>query len=99
MRATVAFPGPKPEAATAYPNISRDRRTYTFTIRKGLFFNTGERVTARSFARAFERFLDSRMRVRGAEDYARRFVGGREFFDRRRAEAQRRRCDGQHARS
>jgi ABC-type transport system substrate-binding protein len=79
----LAFPGLKPEAATEFPEVSRDRRTYTFTIRPSLRFNTGERVTARSFARAFERYLDPRMRVRGAEDYAGRFVGGREFYERR----------------
>jgi len=46
-----------PEAAAAYPAVSRDGRTYTFAIRNGFRFSTGERVTARSFAHAIERML------------------------------------------
>ena len=79
----MAFPGPTPEAATAFPKVSRDRRTYTFTIRKTLRFNTGDRVTPGSFARAFERYLDPRMDAPGAAGYADDIVGGREFFERR----------------
>src|SRR5439155_8162408 len=47
-----------PEAATGYPAVSRDGQTYTFTIRQGIRFNTGEAVTAQSFAHAIERVLD-----------------------------------------
>ena len=50
-----------PEAAAAMPLVSRDGRTYTFTIRPGLRFNTGERATARTFAHAVERILDPKM--------------------------------------
>ena len=39
-----------PEAAEALPTISRDRRTYVFTIRKGLRFSDGTPVTAANFA-------------------------------------------------
>ena len=39
-----------PEAAEALPTISRDRRTYVFTIRKGLRFSDGTPVTAAHFA-------------------------------------------------
>jgi peptide/nickel transport system substrate-binding protein len=39
-----------PEAAEALPTISRDRRTYLFTIRKGLRFSDGTPVTAAHFA-------------------------------------------------
>src|SRR5439155_2016338 len=39
-----------PEAATGYPAVSRDGKSYTFTIRHGIRFNTGEAVTAQSFA-------------------------------------------------
>jgi peptide/nickel transport system substrate-binding protein len=46
-----------PEVAAAYPMISRDGRTYTFTIRKGFRFSIGESVTAASFAHAIERML------------------------------------------
>ena len=53
----MAFPGPKPELAVGYPRISNGRRTYTFTIRRGVVFNNGRALTARNFARAFERAL------------------------------------------
>jgi peptide/nickel transport system substrate-binding protein len=47
-----------PEAAEALPTISRDRRRYVFTIRKGLRFSDGTPVTAKHFAfglaRAFQ---------------------------------------------
>ena len=48
-----------PEAATAPPRVSRDGRTYTFTIRRGLRFNTGEAVTARTFVATLNRNLRS----------------------------------------
>jgi ABC-type transport system substrate-binding protein len=44
-----------PEVAASLPRISADRRTYTFVVRRGWRFSDGERVTARSFTRAFER--------------------------------------------
>lgn len=49
-----------PEVAAGYPAVSRDGKTYTFTIRSGFRFNTGEQVTAASFAHAIERILDPR---------------------------------------
>jgi peptide/nickel transport system substrate-binding protein len=75
----LAFPGPKPELAVRYPKISSDRLTYTFTIRKGVRFNTGELVTAQSFAHAIERFLSPEMRLVTADD-ADLFVGGADYF-------------------
>src|SRR5262245_6003524 len=36
-----------PEGASSY-RVSRNRRTYTFTIRKGLRFSNGARVTAKN---------------------------------------------------
>src|SRR5947199_6548963 len=32
----------QPEAAVGLPRVSRDGRTYTFTVRSGFRFNTGE---------------------------------------------------------
>jgi len=75
----MAFPGPKPEVSAGYPKRSPDRRTYTFTIRKGFRFNTGEPVTAQSYARAITRFLSPAMRVEDVAELAERFVGGRAF--------------------
>jgi ABC-type transport system substrate-binding protein len=50
-----------PEVAAGFPRVSRDGRTYMFTIRSDYRFNTGERVSAASFARAFARDLDPKM--------------------------------------
>ena len=50
-----------PEGATAFPLVSKDGKTYTFTIRPGLKFSDGSAVTAASFQRAFERILSPKM--------------------------------------
>ena len=47
-----------PEVAASYPAVSSDGRTYTFRIRKGFRFATGDPVTAASFAREIDRVLD-----------------------------------------
>jgi ABC-type transport system substrate-binding protein len=48
----------EPEVARGYPAVSRDGRTYTFTIRKDYRFNTGVRVTALNYAHAIDRVLN-----------------------------------------
>lgn len=50
-----------PEIAAGMPRVSADGRTYTFTIRPGYRFSTGEAVTAASFERVFERDLSPKM--------------------------------------
>jgi ABC-type transport system substrate-binding protein len=50
-----------PEAAVAYPRISRDRRTYTFTIRSGLRFASGAPLTANNYVYAINRSLSPKM--------------------------------------
>jgi peptide/nickel transport system substrate-binding protein len=50
-----------PEAAAGLPRVSRNGRTYTFTVRSGYRFNTGEAVTAASFGRSFERIFAPKM--------------------------------------
>jgi ABC-type transport system substrate-binding protein len=47
-----------PDAATGFPTISRDGKTYTFTVKSGLRFSDGSAVTAAAFKRAFERAAD-----------------------------------------
>jgi peptide/nickel transport system substrate-binding protein len=47
----------RPEAAVGFPLISNNGKTYTFTIRKGLRFSDGSKVTTRNFQWAFERAL------------------------------------------
>ena len=56
----------RPEAAVGLPAISRDRRTYVFTVRRGLQFSDGSRLTAANFAVALDRVLDPKMRSEGA---------------------------------
>jgi ABC-type transport system substrate-binding protein len=50
-----------PEAAAAFPRISKDGRTYSFRIRSGFRFSDGKPVTARNFAYAFTRALSPKM--------------------------------------
>src|SRR5262249_54778741 len=50
-----------PEVAARYPDRSRDGKTYTFTIRKGFWFNTGAPVTAANYASAIKRALNPAM--------------------------------------
>jgi len=50
-----------PIGATAFPTVSKDGKTYTFTIRSGMKFNDGTAVTAAAYQRAFERTLSPKM--------------------------------------
>src|SRR6476620_1183714 len=47
-----------PEVSQGLPLVSKDGRTYTFTIHKGFRFSNGKPVTAKSFADAFNRFAN-----------------------------------------
>ena len=44
-----------PEVAAGLPVVSRDGKTYTFTIRTGFQFSNGQPVTANSFKLAVDR--------------------------------------------
>jgi peptide/nickel transport system substrate-binding protein len=46
-----------PELAAGFPRVSRDGKTYVFTLRKGLRFNTGAPVTAADVAYTINRML------------------------------------------
>jgi len=50
-----------PEAAKSYPTISKNGKTYTYHLKKGLRFSDGSKVTAAAFKRAFERILSPKM--------------------------------------
>jgi len=50
-----------PQAATAFPTVSKDGKTYTFHIRSGLKFSDGSPVTAASYQRSWERILSPKM--------------------------------------
>ena len=51
-----------PDLAERLPAISRNRKTYTFQIRKDARFSNGKPVTARDFVHALERYLDPAMK-------------------------------------
>lgn len=66
-----------PEVAAALPEVSPDKRTYTFTIRSGsdaYRFSTGEVVTAEHFAAAINRVLSPEMNS-PASTFAKDIVG------------------------
>jgi peptide/nickel transport system substrate-binding protein len=50
-----------PDAATGLPVISKDGKTYTFTVKSGIKSNTGETLTAANFAEAINRDLNPQM--------------------------------------
>ena len=56
-----------PEVSAGLPIVSRDGRTYTFKIKPGFRFSSGQPVTARSFVDAFNRFANPRMQSTGVQ--------------------------------
>lgn len=56
-----------PEAAAAYPKVSRDSRTFTFTIGRGFRFSDGSPVDASAFANAINRTLAHDVNSAGAQ--------------------------------
>ena len=68
-----------PELAKSYPIVSRDRRTYTFTIRRDARFSDGSPVTARVFVHALERMFDPQMKS-GAGPFFGDILGAREML-------------------
>jgi len=62
-----------PEVVRAF-NVSRDGRTYTFELKRTFRFHTGAAVTARSFADAFNRAANPRLKS-PATTYLREIVG------------------------
>jgi ABC-type transport system substrate-binding protein len=67
---------PVPEVAAAPPKVSRDGKTYTFTLRHGFRFSDGKPVDARAFARGINRTLAPDLRSIGTR-YMEDIVGGR----------------------
>jgi peptide/nickel transport system substrate-binding protein len=68
-----------PEVAAGFPRLSRDGRTYTFTLRKGFRFSNGAPVQASAFARAFNRTLSPAMESHGAQ-YIDSIVGAKDVL-------------------
>lgn len=50
-----------PEVARTFPQVSRDGKTYTFTLRKTYRFSNGKPVTAASYADAITRNLNPKL--------------------------------------
>jgi peptide/nickel transport system substrate-binding protein len=59
----------RPELAASFPKVSADRKTYVFTIRKGLRFNTGAPVTAADVAYTINRILSPRLHSGASETF------------------------------
>lgn len=55
-----------PEVAAGFPEVSRDLRSYRFSLRKGFRFSDGTPVRANAFARAINRTLAPSMNSPGA---------------------------------
>src|SRR3954447_957558 len=53
----------RPEAATAFPRVSSDGKTYTFTIRRGMKFSDGKTLGPANFAAAINRGLSPAMQA------------------------------------
>jgi oligopeptide transport system substrate-binding protein len=68
-----------PEVVDRY-TVSRDGRTYTFTLKRTFRFHTGARVTAQSFADAFNRDAQPKLRS-PATAYMGEIVGAQAVID------------------
>jgi ABC-type transport system substrate-binding protein len=60
----------EPEAAAGPPTVSSDGLTYVFTVRPGLRFSDGSRLTAANFARALGRVREPAMSAPEASLYS-----------------------------
>jgi oligopeptide transport system substrate-binding protein len=56
-----------PEVSSGLPVISKDGKTYTFTIKPGFRFSNGKPVTAKNFVDAFNRFANPKMESTGVQ--------------------------------
>jgi ABC-type transport system substrate-binding protein len=69
-----------PSAAAGLPIVSRDGKTYTFTLRKGFRFSNGQPVTAANFVAAMNRALNPRMQSPAAS-FLEDVVGAKAVLD------------------
>ena len=69
----------RPEVAVHAPRISRDGKTYTFTLRRGFRFSDGSPVRASAFAREIDRTLAPHMRSPWSA-YTRDIVGAKDVL-------------------
>ena len=69
-----------PEAATGFPLISPDGKTYTITVKPGFRFSDGRPVTAENFAFSINRALNPVMRS-PATSFIQNIVGAQDVID------------------
>ena len=50
-----------PDGAVGFPAVSKDGKTYVFTVKSGVKSNTGETLTAANYAAAIDRVLNPKM--------------------------------------
>jgi ABC-type oligopeptide transport system substrate-binding subunit len=70
----------RPEVAAGFPTISKDGKTYTFTLKKSYRFSNGRAVTAWNFAWAIHRALHRRTHS-PAQPFLEDVVGAQVFIE------------------
>ena len=50
-----------PDGAVGFPSVSKDGKTYVFTVKSGIKSNTGETLTAAHYSAAIDRVLNPKM--------------------------------------
>jgi peptide/nickel transport system substrate-binding protein len=68
-----------PGLAQDLPKVSKDGRTYTLTLRKGLFFSNGRPVRASDFTATIERAIRLNW---GGKSFFTNYIAGASAFDR-----------------
>jgi peptide/nickel transport system substrate-binding protein len=71
----------QPEVAAGLPVVSKDGKTYTFTVKSGYRFSNGEAVTANSFKQAIERLTNPKMASTGSGFAGDVIVGAQDRID------------------
>jgi oligopeptide transport system substrate-binding protein len=72
----------QPEAATGFPTISRDGKTYTIKVKPGSKFSDGKPVTAANFAFSINRALNPAMQSPAAT-FISNIVGAQDVLDKK----------------
>jgi len=70
----------RPEAATGFPKVTNNGKTYTIKIRTGLRLSNGARVTAANFAKSINRALSKTMQSPAAT-FIQNIVGAQKVID------------------
>jgi len=76
----------QPEGATGFPVISKDGKTYTFTVKSGFKFSDGKPVTAANFVFAINRALNPAMQSPAAP-FINNIVGAQAVLDKKATKA------------